>query len=164
MRTAILLWLMPVWAFPQSKEVVCINDAVAQIDRNPSLSCDSVEASSIYGVDFDGGGEVLYCYRGKKLVKIREEIGLSWGRSSTEYYFHNDTIMLFRVCEELFPWTVDSSGLDHTRLFTSYEGAHYLRTWRNELQVIERGVRAWSGPHDEAEMNLSRLLLRRRRE
>ena len=127
MRTAIFLWLMPVWAFPQSNEVVWINKVVAQIEKDRSLLCVTVDASSIYGVDFDGGGEVLYCYLGKQLVKIREEIGLSWGRSSKEYYFHNDTIILCRVREELFPWTVDSSGMDHTRLFTSYEGAHYLR-------------------------------------
>lgn len=158
MRAVIILWLMPAWAFAQSTRVGQINIEVAHIDKDRTLSCDTLDASVIFKANFDGGGEVLYWYRGKELVKVREEIGLSWGRNTREYYFHNDTIMLFREREELFPWIADSSALDHSRLITGYEGTYYFWTWRNELLVNERGRRSWPGPPDEAEIDLARLL------
>lgn len=164
MRTAIITVLFPTMLFAQGERVGWIEQQVQEIDSDHTLVVDTIDATTIYDVDFDGGGVVYYGYRRKELVKIHQELGLSWGRSTKEYYFLNDTIMLLREREELFPWNADSTGYDHTGLFTNYEAKHYLWTWRIELQVSELGNPTWAGPPDEAEIDLMKLLLFRKRE
>lgn len=107
-----------------------IKRAVAEIDHDRSHSVDTIDAYLIYEIAFDGGGEVTFHFRGEELVKVRQILGLSWGRVSDEYYFQDDTLMFHRECEELFPITTDGSGLDHSRLVTSFVGTHYVWTWQ----------------------------------
>jgi hypothetical protein len=158
MRIATPLFLSPTALCAQPDQLERIKEVVFRIDTDTTLSVDTVEAATIYNVSLDGGGEVLYTYRGKELVKLSVGLGFSWGISTREYYFLNDTIILLREREELFPWNADSTGYDHTSLFMSYEATHYLWTWHIELEVKKQGSPGWAGPPDEAEINLVRLL------
>jgi hypothetical protein len=109
---------------PAQQSLAHIIQAIIHIDRDQTLSAGTVDASLIYEIAFDGGGEVSFHYRGNALVKVRQELGPSWGRSTYAYYFLSSTLMLFREREELFPFIAD--GIGQTRLEASYNGRHDL--------------------------------------
>ena len=56
MRAAIIFCLLPSLAFSQSAQVEHIKDIVASIDRDRTLSSDTLDAFAIYNVTFDGAG------------------------------------------------------------------------------------------------------------
>jgi len=68
----------------------------------------------------DGGSEIVFYSLNGKLMKIKEENGLSWGNMTSTYYCSGDTLMAFTEIQERFPSKGDS--LDFTKLVRNYKG------------------------------------------
>ena len=66
MRTAIITVLFPTMLFAQGERVGWIEQQVQEIDSDHTLVVDTIDATTIYNVDFDGGGVVYYGYRRKE--------------------------------------------------------------------------------------------------
>jgi len=147
MRTIALLLVLPSLAHAQVDRLTFIKQEVKAIDQDLTLEIDTLGLGTATGVYLDGGGEITYHYRDSRLVKIREDIFPSFGSTLTEYYFHNDTLMLIRDLEAHFPFLPDSTGLDHTRLVTKFEAHYYMWGVDEDVALEQTGVRVLSeGP------------------
>jgi hypothetical protein len=147
MRTiGLLLLVLPCMAFGRSSRLYFIQEHVASIDADSSLTIDTLDLAAI-GEWPDGGGAITYYYRGRHLVKIEEDHYPSYGRARTQYYFREDTLMLVRDREDHHPWLPDSTGLDRTRLVKQFEASYYMWTVEVDLARDQYGVRVLSeGP------------------
>jgi len=161
MQTIIALVLLPTIVVGQTNRLDFIKQQVASIDTDRSLTVDTVDLAVATGVWLDGGGAITYHYHGNRLVKIEEEYFPSYGRILTQYYFHEDTLMLVRDLEDNHPWLPDSSGVDPTRLVRQFEAAYYMWTVDEDVAREQTGVRVLSeGPcgNLEWEPTVQRLL------
>ncbi|MBL7954896.1 MAG: hypothetical protein JNJ91_07635 [Flavobacteriales bacterium] len=145
--TVVVLLALPVALMGQSDRLAFIREEVAQIDKDRTLNADSLDLGVATGVWLDGGGTITYHYRGDRLVKIEEQYFPSYGMTLTQYYFHNDTLMLIRDREDDHPLTPDSSGVDPTRLEKRFEASYYVWTLEQDLAREQHGTRVLSeGP------------------
>ena len=145
--TVAVLLALPVALIGRSDRLGFIKEEVARIDQDRSLTVDSLDLAVASGVSLDGGGILMYYYRGNQLVKIMEQCFPSYGMTLTQYYFHNDTLMLIRDREDDHPLTPDSSGIDPTRLEKRFEASYYMWTAEEDLAREQYGTRVLSeGP------------------
>lgn len=143
MRTLAILLFCHVVVHAQSERLSFIKGQVQAINQDRTVVVDTLDLLETAAQPPDGGGEITYHYRQGRLVKIRSELFPSYGRYMTEYYFHNDTLMLVteRV-DHLF--LSDSSGQDRTRLVNLFTAAYYLWTVDEEVGAERIGTRVLS--------------------
>jgi hypothetical protein len=147
MRVLHLFLLVPTAVAAQPGLLERIKQEVALIDQDTTLTVDELDVALAFGVHYDGGGLITYQYRGDRLVLIEEEVFPSYGRVLTQFYFHNDTLMLVRDREDDLPWLADSSAIDRTRLVKVFEVAYYMWTVDQDIEREQFGVRVLSeGP------------------
>ena len=161
LATIAVLLALPVALKGQSDKLGFIRDEVARIDQDRSLTVDSLDLGVATGVWLDGGGTIIYYYRGARLVKIEEQCFPSYGMTLTQYYFHNDTLMLIRDREDDHPLTLDSAGIDPTRLEKRFEASYFMWTVEKDLAREQYGARVLSeGPRGikEWEPTVQRLV------
>lgn len=68
----------------------------------------------------DGGIETTFYTLNGTLMKIKEDVGLSWGNITSTFYCVGDTLRGFAEWHQHFPYENDS--LAHDSLVTNYKG------------------------------------------
>lgn len=77
----------------------------------------------------DGGGSLTGYLLNKKLLKIREWVGLSWGVLEVNFYFDNEQLIFVRETEDHFQ--IDSNGVNHSKIGLRFQGEYYFN--KNKL-------------------------------
>ena len=113
----------------QSETVESINQEVNRIDQNDSLFEKEFDAVDVYKQAFDGGGSIKVFYSPKRLKKINEEIGLSYGRLTTTIYFNSDGPIKIIEKEENFKWNEELLEWDYSELVEVFKAEIYIFNW-----------------------------------
>jgi hypothetical protein len=99
--------------------------------------CASIDSASGYFVmmldaeDFldetpDGGARLTGFFEGDTVRKAVDWIGLSYGVQSSEYYYHEGSLIMARYREERYTVVDSLGGFDYERLTTTFEGIFYF--------------------------------------
>lgn len=123
-----------------------INEITNAIDHYSALYLQKLDANEIYERSFDGGGEIKLYWIQDNIKKIRIEIGTSYGRLSTTFYFQNNQIIKIIESEENFDFKEDMT-LNYDKLMKVFEEEIYVLEYENEiLEVYTVGKRSVSEP------------------
>lgn len=129
-------------AYGQSEPITLIQKVVDKIESNTTLTVKEVDATEVYNRAFDGGGIIKIFTDQKVLVKIEEEIGLSFGRLTTIIYFENGEPIKIIDREENYKWREDQSGWDYTELNQVFQADIYIFDWEmDNNQTVKKGER-----------------------
>jgi hypothetical protein len=129
----IVLLLLGLNGFGQEDSLQIIDDAVLEIDSNKSLILKEFDAIEVYGHAFDGGGVIQIYSDSNSIVKVYEQIGLSYGRVTTIIYFSKGIPIKIIDSEENFAMNEDGTGLDYTKLTTVFKAEIYIFDWENAI-------------------------------
>jgi hypothetical protein len=69
---------------------------------------------------YDGGMEITFYSVNGKLMKIKENVGLSWGNIVSTFYCQGDTLMGFSEAQEQFQ--IHGDSVDFSHLVNNYKG------------------------------------------
>ena len=129
-----LLLLVGLNGFGQEDSLKIIDDAVFDIDSNKSLILKEYDATEVYGHShsFDGGGVIQTYSDANSIVKIYEQIGLSYGSVTTIIYFSNGTPIKIIDSEGNFALKEDGKGLDYTKLNEVFKAEIYIFDWEKD--------------------------------
>lgn len=109
-----------------------INEITNAIDHYSALYLQKLDANEIYERSFDGRGEIKLYWIQDNIKKIRIEIGTSYGRLSTTFYFQNNQIIKIIESEENFEFKEDMT-LNYDKLIKVFEEEIYVLDYENEV-------------------------------
>lgn len=101
---------------------------------SPTQKLEPWESISNYQVDtlkeneeevYEGGEETVFFSCNGKLLKVKEEVDLSWGNITSIFYCSGDSLLAFKEIQQTFPAAGDS--VDHGKLLKNYEGLIFFR-------------------------------------
>ena len=113
-----------------------IQEEVQLIDSEKNYQIKTLNNEQFLGHMTDGGGQLIGYFENKKISKIVERLGLSYGVKTYEYYFLNEQLILVIEKEEDFPDTNNTGTLDYTKVELVFEGHYYF----NEGKLITTQV------------------------
>ena len=122
-----------------------IDKQVRQINSDRGLTKKKFNANEVYGKIFDGGGQIQAYLKDGQLIKIEENIGLSYGRVTTIIYLKEGEPIKIIDREENFKIKDDQSGLDYTKLIQVFEASIYVVNWdKDDSKIVRKGERKLS--------------------
>jgi len=132
----IVLTLVGFLSFAQVNETVRIDKLVESIKADSTLTESEFDWVKLTGIATDGGG-ILKVWRNRnQIVKVYEEIRLSYGRISTEIYLNNGEPIKIIEIEENFSLT--NHGVEYDELNEVFRAVIYLFDWESDKSKIER--------------------------
>lgn len=139
---SILLLFLAITVNGQSDSIYLIQKIVDNIDSDPNLVIKEFDVSEVYKQAFDGGGKITLYSNSIGLRKIKQEIGVSFGRLTTIVYFDNGEPVKFIDREENFKELVDQTGWDYSELNQVFQADIYVFDWEtNNSKTIKEGKR-----------------------
>ena len=103
------------------------------INSDTTLKTILLEGDEFMEQATDGGGELSGYFKNKSLVKIVEQVGISHGNRTREFYFKDNK--LFFVFSKFESFMQTNNGLDLSKVKTSFEGRYYFS---NEKLVMKK--------------------------
>ncbi|MDN4167095.1 hypothetical protein QWY31_16410 [Cytophagales bacterium LB-30] len=129
----------------QDERVSRINNVIRQINKNDKLTITEFDANEVYGQVSDGGGIIKVYSDKKEIIKIEQEIGVSFGRLTTIIYVTAGKPIKIIDREEIFKFKDDQTGWDYTKLTKVFEATIYIFDWDiDDSKVIYNGKRVLS--------------------
>ena len=139
----IVLTLIGFLSFAQSNETLRIDKIVESITSNPSLIETEFDWVELTGIVTDGGSILKVWRTGNQIVKVYEEIGLSYGRISTSIYLQNGEPIKIIETEENFKLT--GQGIVNEELKEVFRAEIYVFDWEDDkARIVRTGERNWS--------------------
>jgi hypothetical protein len=132
----IILTLIGFIAIGQEKNLDLIENEVKSIESDSTLVETEFDWVELTGITTDGGGILKVWRNEKQILKIVEEIGLSYGRIRTTIYLKNGIPIQIIETEENFGHTND--GLNYEELNEVYREIIYVFDWNNDNAKIKR--------------------------
>ena len=128
--------------FSQSRTVDELDALVVKIDNNPNLDSIVLDANEVYNQTFDGGGNYILFSIRDSLVKVRSEIGTSYGRFTTVLYLQDQIPLKIIEKEENFIWKDEDSSWDYSQINTVFKAVIYVTDYSNaDTHTIKEGQR-----------------------
>ncbi len=132
----IILSLIGFLAFAQENKTSQIDKLVESIKADSTLTESEFDWVELTGIATEGGG-ILKVWRNRnQIVKVYEEIGLSYGRISTEIYLNNGEPIKIIEIEENFRFT--NHGVEYDELNEVFRAKIYVFDWENNMSKINR--------------------------
>ena len=131
-----ILTLIGFLSFAQENETERIEKLVQSIESDSTLSESEFDWVELTGIATDGGGILNVWRKGNQIVKVYEEIGLSYGRISTTIYFQNGKPIKIIETEENFRLT--NQGVVYNELNEVFRAEIYVFDWENDKSEIKR--------------------------
>ena len=131
--------------FGQSDSINLISKIVDRIDNDTTLMVKEFDATKIYNIAFDGGGQIKLYFNKNGLQKIDQQIGVSFGRLITIVYFNNGKPIKITDREENFKWNEVQSGWDYTELNQIFQADIFIFDWEmDKNKTLMQGQRKLS--------------------
>ncbi len=115
----------------QQNDLTWIKNRVNEIDESNDLIKTEFDWNEITGTATDGGGTLTVWQNKNYIIKIEQEIGLSYGRIRTIIYLDKGVPIKIIDTEENF-------GYDKSELNEVFKGTIYVFEWENDNSKIER--------------------------
>lgn len=133
------------------KNIRYIRNVVTQINSQKNLKQVKIENEELTDEVPDGGISLTGYLTNKKILKIKQWAGLSYGTHQIEYYFDNDSLIFVYVKEKHLRTSSDS--IDHSKIDLKFEGRYYFK---NDI-LIHKSIKG-SGFWNESNDGVSSLL------
>ncbi len=129
--------------FGQENKLDRIESEVNSINSDPILTKSEFDWAKLTGITSDGGGILKVWWNGNQITRIYEEIGLSYGRVSTEIYLDNGKPIKIIETEENFRQT--DQGMEYDELNQVFKADIYVIDWENDnSEIVRTGERNFS--------------------
>ena len=132
----IILTLIGFLSFAQENETARIDKLVESIQSDSTITESEFDWVELTGIKTDGGGILKVWRKGNQIVRIYEEIGLSYGRISTKIYLDNGEPLKIIEIEENFRFT--NHGVKYDELNEVFRAEIYVFDWENDTSKIKR--------------------------
>mgnify|MGYP003676888110 CR=1 FL=1 len=139
----IILTLIGFVTFGQENKLDRIESEVNSINSDSTLTKSEFDWAKLTGIKTDGGG-ILKVWRNRnQIIRIYEEIGLSYGRVSTEIYLDNGEPIKIIETEENFRRS--DQGMEYDELNQVFKAEVYVIDWENDKsKIVRTGERNFS--------------------
>lgn len=97
---------------------------------------DNTQLSNLGYHPTDNGQEITGYFKGDELVKIDQNVGLSFGLLSYQYYFLNDQLIFVYKKEQDFPYDENLETFDSNKLELGFEKRYYFND-EKLIKIIE---------------------------
>lgn len=132
----IILTLIGFITFGQEKTLDRIDMEVKLIESDSTLKKTEFDWVEVSGIATDGGWVIDVWRNENQIIKIAEEIGLSYGRVTTTVYLQNEIPIKIVEVEENFGYKNDE--LNYEELNEVYQEIIYVFDWKNDSSEIKR--------------------------
>lgn len=140
-----LLLIACVSTFAQDVTLEEISTNIKQIEADTTLTLTEQNHLKQIKTNFDGGYLLKIWHKGRKISKIVEDIGLSYGSIQTTVYLTNNTPIKIIETEDVFEET--PTGLNYKKLDTVYKSTRYIVNWKQGKAITKtKGKRRLSVP------------------
>ena len=126
MRLLALIFCLNIslYAHAQELDSIAIKAIVQQIENTAELDSMVHDWSQLTGVVTDGGAELISWRNNGEVVKVIQQVGLSFGRMTTTIYLQDSKPIMAIEIEENF--SVDDHGeIDYTSLKVVYQEINF---------------------------------------
>ena len=103
-----------------------IRQEFQKINLDKNLIATKVDAEEFMENATDGGGELTGFKRNDSIVKIIEQIGISYGNRTREFYFKDRRLFFVYEVFDSFLENKEGDGLDYTKTKKAYEVRYYF--------------------------------------
>ncbi|WP_291725996.1 hypothetical protein [Bernardetia sp.] len=129
-----------------------IDEITNAIDYNSSLRPQILDANDVYETAFDGGGKINLHWKQDNIKKIYREIGTSYGRLSTIFYFDDNKIIKIIEIEEDFEFDQDMNIEYEKGVSEVFKEEIYVFDYENKsIQILKTGKRKVSNQRSISE-------------
>jgi hypothetical protein len=127
------------------KNIQHIRNVFTQINSQTNLQQIIIENEELIDEVPDGGISLTGFFKNKKILKIEQWVGLSYGIHQIEFYFDNDSLIFVYVKEQHFRPSDDS--IDHSKIDLKFEGRYYFKN-DTLIHQTTKGIGFWSESND----------------
>lgn len=110
----------------QNDKLESIRQAFRAINNDTTLQRVTLKGDKFLTQRTDGGGKLVGYFEDDSVLKIIEEVGLSFGIRRLEYYFKDGHLIFVYETEEDFPYDDSNASFDYTKLSIVFEGRYYF--------------------------------------
>jgi len=135
-KLIIILTLIGFVTFGQENKLEQINDHVESIESDSSLTLREFDWVELTGITTDGGGILKVWRNENQILKIVEQIGLSYGRVSTTIYLIEGVPIKIIDTEENFGFKNDE--MNYNELNEVFKATIFVFNWEKDQSKIER--------------------------
>ncbi|WP_452231663.1 hypothetical protein [Lacinutrix sp. MEBiC02595] len=132
----IIFTLIGFSTFGQENNLDRINNEVKSIESDSTLEETEFDWMELTGITTDGGGILKVWRNEKRICKIVEEIGLSYGRIKTIIYLNNGIPIKIIETEENFGF--ENGEINYKELNEVYRETLNIFDWENDEAEIKR--------------------------
>lgn len=100
---------------------------VGLINRDNSLTRQTLKNEEFLTHMTDGGGELTGYFKNGQIEKITRQIGLSYGIETYDYYFTNGQLIFVYELLKGFIYNESTSKFDYTKAETNFIGRYYFK-------------------------------------
>lgn len=129
----------------QDSRISRIDEMVKEINVNTKLTVREFDASEVYGKSLHGSGSIKVYSHKNEILKIEQEIDVSFGRLTTMMYVESGKPIQIIEREENFKIKDDQSSMDYSILKEVFRATIYILDWDTDnSKVIYSGKRVLS--------------------
>lgn len=141
----ILAFIFNSTSYGQSKSEMIedTNELIEIIHMDTTLKSVTLQNEEFLDNMTDGGGELTGFFKNKKIYRIYQSIGISYGVEIKEFYYRKEKLIFVR--EKFYSYMYDDSlkKFDYTKTETKFKGQyyfkdnkliHYITTGHNRLE------------------------------
>ncbi|MGG6230747.1 hypothetical protein [Tenacibaculum sp. SDUM215027] len=151
-----LLLIACVSTFAQNVTLEEISNNILQIEADTTFTLTEQNQLKQIKTTLDGGYHLKIWHKRRKISKIVEEIGVSYGRIQTTVYLTNNTPIKIIETEDNFAET--PTGLNYKKLNNAYKVTHDILNWEQQKKITkEAGTRVFS-THKKAILDYKLLI------
>ena len=111
-----------------TKELFGIKLKYQKIEADTSYKIIVIDdAEKILGMAVDNGAELTGYFKNGRLVKVKEQVGLSNRVIQNKYYFENGQLFLVRSVDSNYKFNDSSQSFDYTKLIYKSGGNYYFK-------------------------------------
>lgn len=126
----------------QQSRIDSLEQVVKSIDNDVELRLTEFDMVEIRDRATDGGWMIEVYSDQNEIKKVKEEIGLSFGRITTIIYLDNEKPIKIIDREENFAWNKEESGWDYSELNLVFQEDIYVFDWNMaDTDSIVKGKR-----------------------
>ena len=121
---------------PEQNSIEWINEKVTEIENNTTLHQAEYDLGELTGITTDGGGILKVWRNDNQILKIHEEVGLSYGRITNIIYL--DSELPIKVIETEENFGSENGEINYSALNEVFKGIIYVFDWEKDESKIER--------------------------
>ncbi len=125
-------------SFSQNKDDIIndIRERIEDIHLDTSLKNVTLQNGEFLENMTDGGGELTGFYKGNRIYRIYQSVGISHGVYLTEFYYRKNRLIFIRDKFSSFVFKDSSGTLDYTKSTTTFSGNYYF----SDQRIIYRAI------------------------